>query len=78
MKTIVEEKIISDLREYLEHTDADEIIVRTSNVRGCWHDYVFDADRAGFSIHRFHYSVYEARHEFSECYHLVRKERANS
>lgn len=71
--TITENKTIANLYSYLKHTTADEIIVRTSRVKGGWHDNEFDANAAGFSISRFQNPEYEARHEFAECYRLVRK-----
>lgn len=71
--TITENKTITNLYSYLKRTAADEIIVRTSRVKGGWHDNEFDANAAGFSISRFQNPEYEARHEFAECYRLVRK-----
>ncbi len=66
-------KRISNLYAYLMDTDEDEIIVRTSQVAGCWYDNEFDAHAAGFAISRFTNKEMEARHEFSECYRLTRK-----
>ena len=71
-KITVENKTIANLYQFLKNTDADEIVVRTSRVNGGWYDNEFNANAAGFSICRFHYPVYEARHEFSECYRMVR------
>lgn len=71
--TITETKPIKNLYSYLKNTTADEIIVRTSLCRGGWHDNEFDAQRAGFMICRFQNPVYIARHEFAECYRIVRK-----
>ena len=66
-------KRISNLYAYLMDTDEDEIIVRTSQVAGCWYDNEFNANAAGFMISRFTNKEMEARHEFSECYRIVRK-----
>lgn len=71
------DKTIPNLYAYLKATKADEIIVRTSRVKGGWHDNEFDANAAGFDIRRFINPELEARHEFSECYHLTRKEKVN-
>ena len=73
--TITETKPIKNLYSYLKHTTADEIIVRTSLCRGGWHDNEFDANAAGFSISRFQNPEYIAKHQFAECYRLVRKGR---
>lgn len=74
MKRItIEGQTIGNLYRFLKCTDADEIIVRTSRVRGGWHDNEFDANAAGFNICRFINPEYEARHEFSECYKLTRR-----
>ena len=63
---------IHNLYAYLKATKEDEIVVRTSRVKG-WHDNEFDAQAAGFHIQRFINPELEARHEFSECYRLTRK-----
>lgn len=74
MKQIrIDNKIIGNLYSFLKRTDADEIIIRTSMVRGGWHDNEFDANAAGFCIRRYIDKEYEARHEFAECYKIVRK-----
>ena len=74
MKRItIEGKTIENLYSFLKRTDADEIIVRTTRVKGCWYDNEFDANAAGFHIVRFINPEYEARHEFSECYRITRK-----
>lgn len=71
MKRItIEGKTIENLYSFLKHTDADEIIIRTSRVRGCWYDNERDANAAGFHIRRFINLEYEARHEFAECYNI--------
>lgn len=70
---ITETKTIRNLFTYLKETKADEIIVRTSRVVGGWHDNEFDANAAGFSISRFINPEYVAKHEFAECYRLVRR-----
>lgn len=64
---------ISNLYGFLKKTEADEVIVRTTYVAGCWYDNEFDANAAGFRISRFINPEYEARHEFAECYRIVRK-----
>lgn len=71
--TVTETKPIRNLYSYLKRTTADEIIVRTSRVKGGWHDNEFDANAAGFSICRFQNPDYLARHEFAECYRIWRK-----
>lgn len=74
MKRItIEGKTIDNLYSFLKKTDADEIIIRTSRVRGGWHDNESDAMSAGFCIRRFINPEYEARHEFAECYKITRK-----
>jgi hypothetical protein len=70
---MLENGFIKNLYAYLKNTKEDEIVVRTSHVMGGWHDNEFDANAAGFNIHRFNNKEMEARHEFSECYHLIRK-----
>lgn len=65
---------IPNLYAYLKKTTEDEIIVRTSRVKGGWHDNEFDANAAGFDICRFINPDLTARHEFDECYRLTRKE----
>ena len=72
-KARVENGFIQSLYSYLKTTNADEITVRTTHVKGCWHDNEFDAHAAGFEIYRFNNPEYEARHEFSECYKLIRR-----
>lgn len=64
---------IHNLYTYLKATKEDEIVVRTSRVKGGWHDNEFDAQAAGFDICRFINPALEARHEFAECYRLTRK-----
>lgn len=64
---------ISNLYAYLKKTTEDEIIVRTSRVRGGWHDNEFDVQAAGFDICRFINPELEARHKFFECYRLTRR-----
>ena len=64
---------IHNLYAYLRKTTEDEIVVRTSRVKGGWHDNEFDAQQAGFNICRFINPELEARREFSECYRLTRK-----
>lgn len=66
-------KPIANLRNFLMNTTEDELIIRTTYVKGGWHDVEFTANRCGFSIERFINPEMEARHEFSECYKLVRK-----
>lgn len=74
MKRLYDPKIrIENLYSYLKHTDADEIVIRTTRVAGGWHDNESSAMSAGFSISRFRDPAMEARHEFSECYRLLRK-----
>ena len=64
---------IHNLYTYLKATAEDEIIVRTSRVKGGWHDNEFDAQAAGFHIQRFTNPELTARREFDECYRLTRK-----
>lgn len=64
---------ITNLYTFLKKTDLDEIIIRTSRVKGCWYDNEFDAHAAGFEIYRFQNPEYIARHEFAECYRLIRR-----
>lgn len=74
MKRItVEGQVIKNIYSYLKHTDADEVVIRTSQVRGGWHDIEFDANAAGFNITRFINPEYEARHQFPECYKFWRR-----
>ena len=70
---ITETTSIRNLYSYLKQTKADEIIVRTTRVSGGWHDHEFEAQAAGFSISIFNNPEYEAKHQFSECYRLIRK-----
>lgn len=70
---MTETKSIRNLYTYLRKTTEDEIIVRTSYVAGGWHDNEFDAHAAGFNIYRFINPEYEAKHQFAECYRLIRK-----
>ena len=70
---MTENSRIRNLYGYLMKTKADSVIVRTTLVSGGWDDNEFDANAAGFSICRFRNPEYEARHEFAECYRLVRK-----
>lgn len=70
---ITETKTIRNLYSYLKKTEADEIIVRTSYVKGGWHDNELDAQLAGFDISIFQNPEYEAKHQFAECYRLTRK-----
>lgn len=65
------EKTISNLYAFLKSTDADEIVVRTSRVRGGWDDNATDAGLVGFSIVRFQNEELLAKHEFAECYRLT-------
>ena len=69
---MIEKKTVRNLYEYLIRTKEDEIIIRTSYVKGCWDDNEFDAHKAGFNIVRFVNPEYEAKHEFAECYKLTR------
>lgn len=64
---------VSNLYAYLKATKEDEIIIRTSRVKGGWHDNEFDANAAGFDICRFNNPELEALHEFAECYRLTRR-----
>lgn len=72
-RQMTENSRIRNLYGYLMKTKADSIIVRTTLVSGGWNDNEFDANAAGFSICRFRNPEYEARHEFAECYRLIRK-----
>lgn len=73
MKPYTEIGTIRNLYSYLKRTDKDDIIVRTTLCNGGWHDNEFDAHAAGFDIYRFINPEYEALHQFSECYRLIRK-----
>ncbi len=66
-------KKIENLYAFLKATKENEIVVRTTRVAGCWYDNEFDANAAGFMISRFTNKEMEVRHEFSECYRIVRK-----
>lgn len=70
---MIEKKIVRNLYSYLINTKENEIIIRTSYVKGGWCDNELDAHLAGFNIVRFINPEYEAKHEFSECYKLTRK-----
>lgn len=70
---MLETKRISNLYGYLMNTTEDEIVIRTTYVSGGWHDNEFSARAAGFSISCFINEEMKARHEFAECYRLVRK-----
>ena len=72
-KLVIEDTLIANLYQFLKKTDADEIVIRTTYVSGGWYENEAAAHAAGFSICRFINPVYEARHEFAECYRLVRK-----
>ena len=67
------DKVIPNLREFLNSQTANRIIIRSTYCKGGWHDNEFDAERAGFSISRIQYPEWIARHEFSGAYLLVRK-----
>ena len=43
---------ISNIAKFLREQSADEIVVRSTYVRGGWYDIEFDANRAGFNISR--------------------------
>lgn len=74
MKKLYDPKIrIENLYSFLKNTDADEIVIRTTRVAGGWYDNESSAMSAGFSISRFNDPAMIARHEFSECYRMVRK-----
>lgn len=64
---------IDNLYRFLKQTTEDEIIVRTTHVSGGWHENESDAHSAGFDIYRFRNPEMEARHEFADCYRLVRR-----
>lgn len=64
---------VGNLYAFLKTAKADRIILRTSRVSGGWYDNEADANRAGFGIQRFIDEELEARHEFSECYLLIRR-----
>ena len=70
---MLETRMISNLYAYLKKTTADDIVIRTTHVSGGWHDNEFDAHAAGFDIYRFVNKEMAARHEFANCYHLVRR-----
>ena len=70
---MTETRCIHNLYSYLKNTREDRIIIRTSLVSGGWHDNEFDAHAAGFEISRFQNPEYIARHEFAECYLLIRR-----
>ena len=70
---MTENNRIADLYAYLKRTRADEIIVHTTLVAGCWDDNECDAHAAGFLITRFQNPEYIARREFAECYRLTRR-----
>lgn len=71
---MIETKTISNLYSYLKNTKENEIVIRTTRVKGGWHDAEFDAHAAGFNIYRFINPEYVLKHEFAECYKLIRKE----
>ena len=73
MKKIVVDRPIANLYHFLKNTTADEIVVRTTKVKGGWHENEFNANAAGFGICRFQNPEYIARHEFAECYRIYRK-----
>lgn len=68
----IEDKTIGNLYSFLMGTKYDTIIIRTSRVKGGWHDNEFDANCAGFNICRFINPEYEANHTFSQCYKITR------
>lgn len=70
---MIEKNTIKNLYSYLLRTKEDEIIIRTSHVKGCWDDNEFDAHKAGFNIVKFINPEYEAKNEFAECYRIIRK-----
>ena len=73
MKSITLTHRIPDLHAFLQGTDADEIIARTTYIPGGWHDAEFAAHRADFQISRFINEDYVRNHTFSECYRLIRR-----
>lgn len=70
---MVYDKKINDLKGFLRALQADEIIIRTTRINIGWFDVEFDANLAGFKVYRCKNEAMEARHEFSSCYHFVRK-----
>lgn len=64
---------IKNLYSFLRKQDADKIVIRTTYCMGGWHDNEFDANAAGYNIYRIRYPEWEAKHEFSEAYELIRK-----
>lgn len=77
MKTLVygegNDARIENFYSWLKKQNAKEIVIRTSYVKGGWHDNEFDANAAGYSISRGHYEKWENLHQFSECYYLTKK-----
>ena len=73
MKTITLAHRIPDLCAFLQGTDADEVIARTTYIPGGWHEAEFEAHRAGFQISHFLNDEYLRNRTFAECYHLTRR-----
>ena len=74
MKKIYDPKTkVENLYSYLKKTDADEIVIRTTRVAGCWYDAEFAAHAAGFECYRILDPQMVERHEFADCYRLIRK-----
>ena len=73
MKTITLTHRLFDLGAFLQGTDADEIIARTTYIPGGWHEAEFEAHRAGFQISWFLNEAYLRNHTFAECYRLTRR-----
>ena len=67
-------KKIENLRKFLKENNADELFIRTTYVSGGWHDIEFDANQAGYYISRTFLKEWEDKHQFSEAYHLWRRE----
>lgn len=69
----IEGKTIQNLYSFLKNTEYDTIIIRTSRVKGGWHDNEDNALFAGFNIWRFQNPEYIANHTFAECYKITRR-----
>ena len=67
-----ETKKIGNFYSYLKATKENEIVIRTTLIEGGWCDIESDAQSAGFSISRVMTPEYLSRHEFAECYKLIR------
>lgn len=72
-KALTELGTVSNLREYLSNTKLDEIVLRTSMVKGGWYENELTAHLCGFEISRFENDLLTEMGEFAKCYLITRR-----